>query len=226
MDNYKLILLKDGRNILVSDEEVNEDDFRYEPLEKEWYKTTKSDFEDQKEKWFKVIGGIESLPTLTYSDEVKQILRDKYGCVDVIAELEKIFKDCSKISLEKKEPFWTGKCAGIAEVLQVVKTHQSITNKMFSLEDMRDCYIDGTNEGALYNSLINDGDWEEVKEMDSNSLRGFYDFINSLKQPIELNVEIEMKDCDITDCISTCSSKCKYPQPKITNNSIIINKIK
>lgn len=88
--NYKLILLKDGRNILIGDEEIKNENYFInkhgqisqcvKALEI-WLKENNSPIK-------KIIAGIEPLPTITYSSEVKQILRDKYGWVDIIYHVE------------------------------------------------------------------------------------------------------------------------------------------
>ena len=228
MINYTLILLNDSRNIFVSDEEIKERDW-VKHLESNNLKqikkvelNTKDNpdtiklFNEGLSAWFelvggglgntksckKIIAGIEPLPTLTYSDEVKQILRDKYGWVDWINEWESLNNKLQNVGGVNPYAFEKG-----------FKAHQSITNKMFSLEDMKIAFISG---GSLTmqnyfgkNNLLEDE---------------FKNTIQSLQQPIQLNVEIETEPYTVGEMsklpLGTINQK-----PKITNNSILITKI-
>ena len=160
----------------------------------------------------KIIAGIESLPTLTYSDEVKQILKDKYGWVDV-EELAKQYarKQCD--DLYNKEGI-TGASWGWETALDFkegFKAHQSITNKMFSLDDVENCWNEFVK---IDDNIINNG-----------SSSSFLVYLKQfLQQPIQLNVEIETEPYTVGEMsklpLGTINQK-----PKITNNSILITKI-
>lgn len=220
-----LILLKDGRNILVSDEKiVGGIDYYFDLAEYmgklenpnnphfEYIVKPHKDFNEKKSYRHKIIAGIEPLPTLTYSDEVKQHLRDKYGWVDV----DELIKEC--IKNEGLGDYWANGDNDMVRRVgkSVIKAHQSITNKMFSLEKAE--LIFGL--GAANNA---------------NGKPSFEEVIQSLQQPIQLNVEIDKKE-KCRRCYSTDKNECwsakecsdgKYDliEPKITNNSILITKI-
>lgn len=135
----------------------------------------------------KIIAGINPLPTLTYSDKVKQILRDKYGWVGSVEDLA------------KENGFdWENTESSARTVFR--KWHQSITTKMFSLEDMY-----GLKDLLQKTSPL----------MFESATR---EYIKSLQQPIQLNVEVKMEN-DYEE------PQGDYLRPKIINNSILITKI-
>ena len=212
MNNYKLILLKDGRNILVSDEEIKEetlfiDNFKYFICRNIFEHGIEDDegllhkFENCK----KIIAGISPLPTLTYSDEVKQELRDKYGRVDVEELAWDVINNNSSL-IENREQIvgFTSFCEGFS-------LHQSITNKMFSLKTVIDII---ENEKYGQGSVNRD-------EYKSRIL----DKIQSLQQPIQLNVEIETKEIEYGHVDNYTEPHGFKIEPKLTNNSIQILKI-
>lgn len=194
--NYTLILLKDGRNILVSDEEI---------IFKDWFYSIKYNIIDKlysngvinHKECLKIIARVEFLPTLTYSDEVKQQLRDKYGWVDVeelaVNFANKEIKECNSY-----HDLHFGFNQGF-------KVYQSITNKMFSLEDMNAVLT----KMALYAARFGEDCLNKKDEI-----------IQSLQQPIQLNVEVEMEEYT-----QNYHKDIWYDRPKITNNSILITKI-
>lgn len=202
-----LILLNDGRNILISDEKIKEnfcfdadnnivvpiqgdEALRIVNLKNAGYK--------------KIIAGIDTLPTLTYSDEVKQDLKEKYGYISY-SEMESIAKEDLGIEgdLDNSDPKWKE----VHCYIDGMTTMQSITNKIFSLENMKNALSQMCND-------INNG---YIRELDVDFQQADK-IIQSLQQPIQLDVEIEL-DHDIRN------TKSLYPQPKITNNSITITKI-
>lgn len=91
-------------------------------------------------------------------------------------------------------------------IIEGIEAHQSITNKMFSLEDMKNAFIEGVNQKYSERRISPE------------------EFIQSLQQPIQLNVEPEMIEkynrLDYDDNDGPTSV-----EPKITNNSILITKI-
>lgn len=196
---HTLILLKDGRNILVNDEIPNEKGLYYKDGEigKRIENTYGRGIDDVEKtisqnnfysniKAKKIIAGIDNLPTLTYSDKVKQILKDKYGWVGSVEDLA------------KENGFdWENTESSARTVFR--RWHQSITNKMFSLEDVKKAFFNG-------------GDMKDIEE--------FNFFIQSLQQPIQLKVEVEMEQYT-----QNYHKDIWYNRPKITNNSILITKI-
>ena len=207
---YKLILFKDGRNILVSDEESKKG---------EWViftntnnkiitgfnkpKIAEYDYASNGLYNFKVISNVGTLPKLTYSDEVKQILRDKYGWVDAADyKLEDFEYERKKIYLETA-------CSILDRGISLgFKAHQSITNKIFSLEDMVKIYKEGYTD-----CLHNKGEY-----------RTDY-LINKLQQPIQLDIEVEIEEVGGDNLENSNKKQIYYNRPKITNNSILITKI-
>ena len=173
---HTLILLKDGRNILVTDEKDNaltkltfdniSPNYVYNNGEIRDLKYAHNRRIDDK----KIIAGIEPLSILTYSDEVKQILKDKYGWIDIesIVELSQEATDNLKFAGGKHEEI-------VAQIFyrKGFKAHQSITNKMFSLEDMKKCFF---------------------HTYQNTDRTAFNEFIQSLQQPIQLDVEIEQNE--------------------------------
>lgn len=172
--NYKLILLKDSGNILVNEEEIKLGDTYF-------YRCGSSGLIDicQNEKinhtvCKKVIAGIDTL--LTYSDEVKQILRDKYGW----SSMEDLYKSPNmqnkRPDSKSAERFDDGHFYGFEDGW---KAHQSITNKRFSEKDMRKALLKMfefcTNTENFTNIKVNYGVDNKI--------------IQSLQQPIQLKVD-------------------------------------
>lgn len=214
---YTLIMLPNNP-IIISNEKLSIKDECYHL---EGFTTIEDDLDKEiiyKNGGRKIVAGVKDLPQINFSKLTKQE-KEKIGWVDVISELGKIFKEYSKISLEKKEPFWTGKCAGIAEALQVVKAHQFITNKMFSYDDLIKAMEWGMNLGE-HSTFYTD--------------KNVNDLLDSLQQPIQLNVEVEMEKINLINEKWVSSFEASFfphlveetiNQPKITNNSILITKI-
>jgi hypothetical protein len=64
-------------------------------------------------------------------------------------------------------------------------------DKMFTSEDMKNAYTQGTNDGAQFESM-QDYDYEEDNEPWEFTEEAEKKFIDSLQQPTEIEVEIEM----------------------------------
>ena len=187
--NTTLILLKDGRNILVSDGERTPRSKYYDfthniIMDEVFYNSSDGNCK-------KIIAGLDSMPSLYYSDKVKQILRDEYGWSSWVHEWQDLY-DKDKENCPAPHDFEKG-----------WNCYQSITNKMFSLEDMY-----GLKDLLQKTSPL----------MFESATR---EYIKSLQQPIQLKVEVEMEIWN-HDGNLTSLSKVK---PKITNNSILITKI-
>ena len=190
--NYNLILLKEGSNILVSNENIKYGDF-FINNNGQISKCVKA-----LEIWLienlstikKVIAGIDTLPVLIYSDEVKQVLRDKYRWVEKIMDfsdwydeqswLPKVYDNSSKFDYELTiEDFkWNYMSSAFEAGFLQGKVHQSITNKMFSLENVKKAIEMAQKEG-----------WDERGcfglEYEPNEVLQF------LQEPIQLKVEIK-----------------------------------
>jgi len=127
----------------------------------------------------KIIAGFNHLPQINFSKLTKEE-KERIGWIDV--------EESAELQVEKEG--W-GKFEGTSEQNGIknsfkegFKVHQSITNKMFSLDDMKKCF----NSGRKYGSSIN----SDTRENDF-----FNDSIQSLQQPIQLDVEIEQTENSI-----------------------------
>jgi hypothetical protein len=65
-------------------------------------------------------------------------------------------------------------------------------DKLFTLEDMLNAYMEGTNDGAQFESLM-DYDSEDFDEAHEFAEEAEKEFRESLQQPTEIEVEIEME---------------------------------
>jgi hypothetical protein len=66
-------------------------------------------------------------------------------------------------------------------------------DKLFTVEDMISAYHQGTNDGASYESACGDHDsYEQMKEARKESEDDYSYFIESLQQPKEIEVDVEM----------------------------------
>jgi hypothetical protein len=65
-------------------------------------------------------------------------------------------------------------------------------DKQFTLEDMLNAYMEGTNDGAQFESLM-DYDSEDFDEAHEFAEEAEKEFRESLQQPTEIEVEIEME---------------------------------
>jgi hypothetical protein len=67
-------------------------------------------------------------------------------------------------------------------------------DKLFTVEDMISAYHQGANDGASYESACGDhNSYEQMKEAKKESEDDYNYFIESLQQPKEIEVEIEME---------------------------------
>jgi hypothetical protein len=66
-------------------------------------------------------------------------------------------------------------------------------DKQFTLEDMLNAYMEGTNDGAQFESLM-DYDSEDFDEAHEFAEEAEKEFRESIQQPTEIEVEIEMED--------------------------------
>ena len=204
---YTLILLKDGRNILVSDKSTFKQGDVFITKDFEIHHNYGYNYGDRK-----IIAGIEPLPTLDYSDEVSQVLRDKYGWVDV----EELAKNIDKAKCRNFKREHSSKefyeCVEDGFVLGF-KTHQSITNKMFSLKDIEKAILFGQTSSKESSQKLFEKRGLTATEVTKN-------FIQFLQQPIQLKVEVETENKFALDGHTVIGFK-----PKITNNSILVTKI-
>jgi len=86
-----------------------------------------------------------------------------------------------------KAGYYDGFQEGFEEAVELNK------DKLFTLEDMRKAYNQGGNDGANYESACGDHDsYEQMDEARKESESNYDEFIQSLQQPTEIEVEVEM----------------------------------
>jgi hypothetical protein len=76
-------------------------------------------------------------------------------------------------------------------------------DKQFTLEDMLNAYMEGTNDGAQFESLM-DYDSEDFDEAHEFAEEAEKEFRESLQQPTEIEVEIEMETCSMNPLDFDC----------------------
>ena len=72
----KLVGTKKYVFLIDEEAEVNDGDIRWEEKSQDWYKTTKSDFENQDCKWYKVIAYYPLTIEKITTDEFNKLLKD------------------------------------------------------------------------------------------------------------------------------------------------------
>jgi uncharacterized Zn finger protein len=71
-------------------------------------------------------------------------------------------------------------------------------DKLFTLDDMLNAYIQGTNDGVQFESLM-DYDSEDFDEAHEFAKEAEKEFRESLQQPTEIEVEIEMEPMNVDE---------------------------
>ena len=190
--------------IVVSDEQIKKGDFIfYIHFGESIISKAKMDELDNlnnPDKFFKkIIAGIEGLPTVNLS-----LVAERIGWVD----LEKLAEQHLPFN-----PYLTQDDFAVRRMYfeHGYKAHQSLNEKKFSQDDIRNAIIFGVN--TKHTTLTPKG-----IELESE------DFIQSLSKPKEYLVEVEMEDIGNKDKVYNCSSKSEWI-PKITNNTITVTKI-
>ena len=69
-------------------------------------------------------------------------------------------------------------------------------DKQFTLEDVLNAYMEGTNDGTQFESLM-DYDSEDFDDAHEFAKQAEREFIQSLQQPTEIEVEIEMRTASL-----------------------------
>lgn len=181
MNNYALILLKDGRTILTTDIGwINNKELCYDVGTNSICQLLQEIGTNASPYILKIIGGIEPLPILSYSDKIKESLKNNHKWVDVeeLGKNRAIERKWNPNSLETKRV--------ANEIIQAVKfgyeAHQSITNKRFSLEDMKTAFL----MGLVYAHKP----YPQNKEFEEK-------YFQSLQKPIQLNVDIKVNKNNI-----------------------------
>lgn len=133
---------------------------------------------------------IEGVPVIVVEDEVEKLANK---------EFHEWRADKIVVPVNHRNPFVLGFIKGYKASEQ---THP------YSEEDLRKAF----QAGVVYG-------YKPTIPNDNNALCE-EDYIQSLKQSKQIeSVELEMEDCELTDCKSTCSSRCQFPHIKIHNQS-------
>jgi hypothetical protein len=219
--NYKLILFRDGRSILCSDEEIKVANWVIEYQKEDnigeiFFIDT--EYKIAKDIQKRIIAGIPELPSISMPDEIRQKLFELHGWVDDswIKELTKDLKD--------------GHTIKTSEMCLKAGFNKSKELRGFSLRDVEKAFEAGFDRGVAFKRF--DENPEEIPV----SILNEYDFIKSLQEPIEVKVELEMEEYGVCKpCNNQGVYHCAHPEecgsakilqrPKTTNNSYTINKI-
>jgi hypothetical protein len=94
-------------------------------------------------------------------------------------------------------------------------------DKLFTLEDMLNAYMEGTNDGAQFESLM-DYDSEDFDEAHEFAEEAEKEFRESLQQPTEIEVEIEMETCSMNPLDLDCDEIIE--RPKLDSEGCLILK--
>lgn len=194
MNTYKLIMLDNP--ILVSDEEIKENDFVYRHYPdggSHIGKSLQKSDNLKKERVFKIIAGIPSLPSIDFSALSEEDCK-KIGWVDVERIANELFEPHSSNILSPQYAMRNYFIRGF-------KAAQFLNEKKYSEEDLRKAF--------------------EAGQLDkSNNWYGndFTQFFQSLSQPKVFQVEVEMEN-DYEEPVGDIL------RPKITNNLIKIIKV-
>jgi len=111
-----------------------------------------------------------------------------FGVVDVKKLANERSKTCEDCDVPVfKAGYYDGFQEGFEEAMELNK------DKLFTKEDMRKAYNQGGNDGANYESACGDHDsYEQMDEARKESESNYDEFIQSLQQPKEIEVEIVM----------------------------------
>jgi len=115
----------------------------------------------------------------------KQNCDEIFGIIDV----EKLAEDFAKnhsIYPTAQDDTEYGFKHGFSKAMELNK------DKRFTSRDMLSAYIQGTNDGAQFESLL-DYDSEDFDEAHEFAKEAEREFIQSLQQPTEIEVEVEME---------------------------------
>jgi hypothetical protein len=94
-------------------------------------------------------------------------------------------------------------------------------DKQFTLEDVLNAYMEGTNDGTQFESLM-DYDSEDFDEAHEFAKEAEKEFRESLQQPIEIEVEIEMETCSMNPLDLNCDEIIE--RPKLDSEGCLILK--
>jgi hypothetical protein len=113
----------------------------------------------------------------------------KQNCDEIfgVTDIEKLAHEFSQ-NLRGRSNLYAimGFDAGFSKAMELNK------DKQFTLEDVLNAYMEGTNDGAQFESLM-DYDSEDFDEAHEFAKEAEREFRESIQQPTEIEVEIEME---------------------------------
>lgn len=202
----QLILLDNP--IIVSDEEIKEGDLVLALDTNTIFKCNKHEankpIKEFKELYRKIIARIEGLPSVDWNG-----LEDEFGWVNV----EKLAKEWYESA-----QYSSSLIADHGSYIQGFRKAQSLNEKKFSLEDVKDLVSQGWFNGIGY--IIK-------SEKSFNTFDDYWNYLsNQLQQPEVFDIEVEMEEYDHDESWSEIGGAYETfkLRPKITNNSIKIMK--
>jgi hypothetical protein len=98
-------------------------------------------------------------------------------------------------------------------------------DKVFTLEDVLNAYMEGTNDGTQFESLM-DYDSEDFDEAHEFAKEAEKEFRESIQQPIEIEVEIEMEPMNLDEIRNQGKGflNANTNKPKLDENGCLILK--
>lgn len=117
-------------------------------------------------------------------------------------------------SIELKLAYKAGVYDGLKRMLTV------LGDKKFSESDMINAYIEGTNDGAQFESMM-DYDHSDNSEAQNFSEQAEQDF-RKLLQQTEFDVEIVMECGEVKQCECGSNKNCLNQQPKLDADGCLI----
>lgn len=197
--NYRLIILEQG-NIIVSDEEIKKNDWKYCSIQKKPKRQgeDKQCICDSK----KIIAGLKNQPSIDYNG-----LEEKFGIVDWSKHWEIVNQQLYEQGGVNPHAYRLG-----------FKKAQSLNDKKFSLEDIKKAI----QEGSMMSKLIINSS-TNAKEVIDYYNKQEEKIIQSLQQPKVFDIEVEVETCSLNINDLDCHEIVE--RPKITNNSIKITKV-
>lgn len=144
----------------------------------------------------------------------KQNCDEIFGVVDV----EKLFNEVDE-TIDFHEFCFSSFKLGFNKAMELNK------DKRFTSRDMLSAYIQGTNDGAQFESLL-DYDSEDFDEAHEFAKETEREFIQSLQQPTEIEVEVEMESMNIDEIREQGKGflNANTKKPKLDENGCLILK--
>ena len=115
----------------------------------------------------------------------KQNCDEIFGVIDV----EKLFNEVDE-TIDFHEFCFSSFKLGFNKAMELNK------DKQFTSRDMLSAYMEGTNDGTQFESLM-DYDSEDFDDAHEFAKQAEREFIQSLQQPTEIEVEIEMRTASL-----------------------------